>query len=69
MMRQQMDHLSNMNDDQLRDYCNTLKQNKEMARQHFRMQAGGNQMSDDQFNNMVDMLSPEMLRMSMNFAQ
>lgn len=33
------------------------------------MQNGGNNISDAQFDSMVDMLSPEMLRMSLNFAQ
>ena len=60
--------MSNMTDDQLRDYCNNLKSNRAMARQHFQMQAGQGAMSEQQFDSMVDMLTPEMLRMSMNFA-
>lgn len=67
--RAQMEQLDGMNDDQLREYCNQLKNNKEMAKQHFNMQNGGNGVSDAQFDSMVDMLSPEMLRMSLNFAK
>ena len=65
-----MHHLSAMNDEQLRDYCNTLKQNKAMARQQLRMQSGGGAgMSDEHFDAMIDNMSPEMLKMSLSFAK
>ena len=52
-----------MTDDQLKAYIDNLKNNKEMAKQAFAMSGQGN-MSDEQLDSMLGMMTPEMMRMS-----
>jgi len=46
-----------------------MKNNKELARQAFANRPGGGNMDDAQWDMMLNMMTPEMLRMSMKFAQ
>ena len=58
-----MQQMENMTDDQLKAYIDNLKNNKEMAKQAFAMSGQGN-MSDEQLDTMLGMMTPEMMRMS-----
>ena len=59
--------IENMSDDQLKDYIEKLKSNKEMAKQAFAM--SGQNMTDEQLDMTMNMMSPEMMRMSANMQK
>ena len=63
-----MQSIETMTDDQLKTMIEQLKANKEMAKQAFAQKQGGQQMSDEQLDMMLGMMSPEMLRMSTKMA-
>ena len=46
-----------------------MKSNKDMARQAFANRPGAPPMDDNQLDMMLSMMTPEMMRMSMNFAK
>ena len=64
-----MQSIETMTDDQLKTMIEQLKANKEMAKQAFAQKQGGQQMSDEQLDMMLGMMSPEMLRMSTKMAK
>ena len=68
---QNMAQMKNMSDEQLAAQINMLKSNKEMARMAFANKRGpdGRPMDDAQLDMMLNMLTPEMMRMSMSFAE
>ena len=61
--------MENMSDDQLRDHIAMLRNNKEMARAAFANRPGGGPVDDAQLDMMLNMMNPEMMHMSMNFAK
>jgi len=64
-----MQQVENLTDDQLKMQIEMLKSNKEMARQAFRNGPAGGTMSDAQIDSMLSMMTPDMMRMSMNMAK
>ena len=58
-----------MNDDQLREHIEKMKNNREATRAAFANRPGGGPVDDAQLDMMLNMMTPEMMRNSMNFAK
>ena len=61
--------MANMSDDQLKMYIDQLRANKEMAKMAFAQRPGAPPMSDAQLDMMLNMMTPEMMRMSFKMAE
>ena len=61
--------MSAMNDDQLKDYIAKLKANKHMAQQAFAQRPGAPPMDEAQLDMMLNMMTPDMMRMSFKMAE
>ena len=64
-----MQQMEGMTDAQLEQQIMMLRQNKEMARMAFANRPGAPPMDDAQLDMMLNMMTPQMMRMSMNMAK
>ena len=60
MIKKSTDMINNMDESQLNNMINMMKNNKEHVRQMYRAQ--GMEMSDEQLENITKMMNPEMLK-------
>lgn len=60
MIKKSTDMINNMDESQLNNMINMMKNNKEHVRQMYRAQ--GMEMSDEQLKNITKMMNPEMLK-------
>ena len=60
-----MERLKNLDDDQLSQQVNMLKNNKAMMKMNYKMQFGID-LSEEQCDNMLNMMTPDMMKMAKN---
>lgn len=69
MLQEQLNRQENMTDEQLWAQINMMKANKELARQQFNNRPGAPPMDDAQLDMVLNMMTPDMMRMSMKMAK
>ncbi len=60
VLKDNADKLKNLDQDQMNNMLNMMKNNKEMVRNMYKAQ--GMDMSDEQLENMMNMMTPETLK-------